>query len=212
MGIKDFAIISNGEVFENINKSKKVKRLEKKLRREQRSLSRKYQSKKKHDQKNQKKKRGEETADQNHAKKRSANIEKNVTRVQKLYQALTRIREEYIRYVISVLLIIKPKYVTIEDLNVSGMMKNRHLSRAIANQKFSYFRSWLIYKCQKAGIGVRIVDRFYPSSRTCCKCGHIKKDLKLSERTFKCPSCNNEIDRDMQAAINLARCDKYKIA
>jgi len=217
LGIKKLAIISNGEVFENINKSNKMKRLEKKLKREQRSLSRKYESKKQHEQKNQKKdekkkERGEETANENHAEKRSANIEKNVRRVQKLYQALTQIREEHIRYVISVLLKTKPKHITIEDLNVSGMMKNRHLSKAIANQKFSYFREWLIYQCQKAGIEVRIVDRFYPSSKTCCKCGYIKKDLKLSERTFKCPSCRNETDRDLQAAKNLARCDKYKIA
>ena len=105
----------------------------------------------------------------------------------------------------------KPKYITIEDLNVSGMMKNKHLSKAIASQGFYYFRKWLEYKCDSLGIELRVVDRFYPSSKACCVCGHIKTDLKLKDRVYNC-GCGNQIDRDLNAAINLERCTEYKIA
>ena len=196
LGIRELGVTSDGQVFENKNKTKKMKKLAKKLKREQRSLSRKYENKKK---------RGEELQT-----KQSANIEKNVLRVQKLNQALSRKRHEYIRYVVSVLVKTKPRYITIEDLNVSGMMKNKHLSKAIAEQNFNYFRQWLIYKCTKMGIEVRIADRFYPSSKLCCECGKIKADLKLKDRIYKC-DCGNEIDRDIQASINLERCKKYKV-
>jgi len=197
LGIKDFATASNGSIFGNINKTSKIKKLEKKLKREQKSLSRKYENKKK---------RGEKLLT-----KRSANIEKNILRVQKLYQALGRKRQEYARYVVSILAKTKPKYITLENLNISGMMKNRHLSKAIANQNFYYFRNWLIYQCHKHGIEIRIADRFYPSSKMCCQCGQINKDLKLADRTYKC-RCGNITDRDLQAAINLERCDNYKVA
>ena len=196
LGLKEFAVVSRGQVFENINRTKKTKKLEKKLRREQRSLSRKYESKKK---------RKEELT------KRSANIEKNVLRVQKIHDALLRRRQEYARYVVSVLVKTKPKYITIEDLNVSGMMKNKHLSKAIANQGFYYFRKWLEYKCNSLGIELRVVDRFYPSSKVCCVCGHIKADLKLKDRVYIC-DCGNQIDRDLNAAINLEKCAEYIIA
>jgi putative transposase len=196
LGIKELAVSSSGQVFGNKNKTDKMKKLEKKLKREQRSLSRKYKNKKK---------RGEKLL------AKSANIEKNVLRVQKLHQAISRKRQEYIRYVISILVKTKPKYITIEDLNISGMMKNRHLSKAIAGQNFYYFRSWLIYKCACFGIEVRIAGRYYPSSKLCSVCGQLKRDLKLSDRTYNC-GCGNSIDRDLQAGINLERCKKYKTA
>lgn len=196
LGLKDFATISTGQVFENINNKPEIKKLEKKLKREQRSLSRKQENKKK---------RGELLT------KRSANIEKNRLRIQKIHHELQRKRQEYIRYVVSILVKTKPSYIIIEDLNVSGMMKNRHLSKAIAQQNFYYFRTWLIHKCKKAGIEVRIADRFYPSSKKCIDCGKIKRDLKLSDRTYIC-ECGNKIDRDLQAAMNLEKCDRYKVA
>ena len=210
LGISTLAVTSNGQVFENKNKTEQMQKKEKKLKREQRSLSRKYENKKK---------RGE-TANQDawasswrsqRPAQKSANIEKNVLRVQKLHQELSRKRQEYIRYVVSVLVKTKPKYITIEDLNISGMMKNKHLSKAIAQQNFYYFKLWLIYKCTQMGIEVRIADRFYPSSKLCSVCGCIKSDLKLKDRIYVC-KCGNKIDRDLQAGINLERCKVYKTA
>lgn len=197
LGLKEFAITSNGQVFENKNKTEKMRKLEKKLKRAQRSLSRKYKEKKK---------RGEKLLT-----KKSANIDKNLLRVQKLHHELSRKRQEYVRQVVSEMVKTKPKYIAIEDLNVSGMMKNKHLSKAIAGQNFYYFRLWLIYVCAMMGIEVRIADRFYPSSKLCCQCGKIKPDLKLKDRIYVC-DCGNVIDRDLQASINLERCNKYKIA
>jgi len=196
LGIKELAVVSNGSVFENKNKTAKIKKLKKKLRREQRSLSRKYENKKKRKEK---------------LTEKSANIDKNVLRVQKLHQELSRARQEYIRYVVSVLAKTKPEYITIEDLNISGMMKNKHLSKAIAEQNFYYFRTWLTYIATQFGIEVRTADRFYPSSKMCCECGSIKSDLKLKDRIFLC-DCGNRIDRDFNASINLERCGKYKVA
>jgi putative transposase len=197
LGIKDFATVSSGEVYINKNKTKAMKKLEKKLKREQRSLSRKYEDKKK---------RGEQLPT-----KKSTNIEKNILRVQKLHQELSRKRQEYIRYVVSILVKTKPKYITIEDLNVSGMLKNKHLSKSISHQMFYYFRLWLIYQCVVNGIEVRIADRFYPSSKLCCVCGKTKSDLKLIDRIYEC-DCGNRIDRDLQASINLLNCETYRVA
>jgi putative transposase len=197
VGIKELAVSSDGKVFGNKNKTSTMKRLEKKLKREQKSLSRKYENKKK---------RGEQLP-----AKKSANIEKNVLSVQKLHQALSRKRREYIRYVVSILVKTKPKYITIEDLNISGMMKNKHLSRAVAQQNLYYFRLWLLYQCAVTGIEVRVADRFYPSSKLCHVCGKIKSDLKLKDRVYVC-DCGNVIDRDLQASINLERCQSYKTA
>jgi len=199
LGIKEFAVASNGQAFENKNKTGKMKKLDKKLRREQRSLSRKYEDK------NEKVKRGEKLLTD-----KSANIEKNVLRVQKLHHKISRKRQEYVRQVVSEVVKTKPKHITIEDLNVSGMMKNKHLSKAIARQNFYYFRLWLIYMCSIMGIEVRIADRFYPSSKLCSQCGSIKSDLKLKDRTYIC-DCGNKVDRDLQASINLERCQKYKV-
>ena len=198
LGLKEFAIISNGTTYKNINKTAKVKKLEKKLIREQRSLSRKYESLKK--QKN--KKEGEATRQ---------NIQKQVLKVQKIYRRLYNIRTDYINKIVAEIVKTKPEYVTIEDLNVSGMMKNKHLSRAIASQKFSEFRTKLISKCKNNDIEVRLVDRFYPSSKLCNKCGKIKKDLKLSDRVYKC-ECGYIEDRDLNASFNLRDAKTYRVA
>ena len=192
VGIKDFAICSDGVKFKNINKTSTVKKVEKKLKREQRKLSRKYESLKE----------GRATRQ---------NIQKQVIKVQKLHQILTNIRTDYINKTISLIIKQKPSYITIEDLNVKGMMKNKHLSKAIASQKFFEFKTKLMSKCKKNNIELRVVDRFYPSSKTCSNCGKVKKDLKLSDRIYKC-DCGLTIDRDLNASINLKNAKEYKIA
>ncbi len=199
LGLKDFAICSNGITKKNINKTSRVKKLEKKLKREQRKLSRKYESLKLRN----KKEKGEATRQ---------NIQKQIVKVQKLHQRLTNIRTDYINKTVSELIKQKPSFITIEDLNVSGMMKNKHLARAIAQQKFHEFRTKLISKAKQNNIEIRVVDRWYPSSKTCSCCGNIKKDLKLSDRVYKCDNCNTSIDRDLNASINLANAKEYKIA
>lgn len=199
VGIKDLAVVSSiDKPFKNINKTKKVKKLEKKLKREQRKLSRKYESLKKR--KNEEK--GEATRQ---------NIQKQVSKVQKIHQTLTNIRQDHINKVVSEIVKTKPSYITIEDLNVSGMMKNKHLAKAVAGQKFYEFRRVLEYKCKWNNIELRLVDKFYPSSKLCSCCGVIKKDLNLSDRLYKC-ECGFEIDRDKNASVNLANAKMYKIA
>ena len=198
LGIKDFAICSDREKpFKNINKSNKVKKLEKKLKREQRRLSRKYEYKKR---------RGGKPATY------SANIAKQVKKIQAIHMKLTNIRKNYTNQVVNEIVKTKPSHITIEDLNVSGMMKNRHLSKAIAQQNFYYFRTKLQYKCRLNDIELRVVDRYYPSSKICSCCGNIKKDLKLSDRTYICKECGLVIDRDINASINLANAEIYKVA
>ncbi|MGV8153357.1 MAG: RNA-guided endonuclease InsQ/TnpB family protein [Alkaliphilus sp.] len=200
LGLKDFAVTSNGVVKKNINKTQKVKKLEKKLRREQRELSRKYESLK------------TRTKNIKKGKATRQNIEKQIVEVQKVHQKLTNIRTDYINKTINEIVKQKPSYITIEDLNVSGMMKNRHLSKAIAKQRFYEFRIKLEQKCKFNGIELRVVDRFYPSSKTCSCCGNIKKDLKLSDRIYTCDECNLSTDRDKNAAINLENAKVYKVA
>lgn len=195
IGLKEFATMSNKITKKNINKTSQVKKLEKSLKREQRCLSRKYENKK----------RGEAT-------KSARNIDKQKLKVQKLHQRLTNIRKDYVNQIVSELVKSKPKYITIEDLNVKGMMKNRHLSKAVAQQNFYYFRTQLESKCKQYGIELRIVSRWYPSSKTCACCGYIKKDLKLSDRVYICENCGFEIDRDLNAAINLMNAKEYTIA
>jgi putative transposase len=192
LGLKDFAIVSNGNTYKNINKSAKLKKLEKQLRRAQRCLSRKYENLKK----------GEST---------QKNIQKQKCKVQKLHRRIDNIRTDYINKTIAEIVKTKPSYITIEDLNVSGMMKNRHLSKAVASQKFYEFRTKLKIKCDENNIELRIVDRFYPSSKMCHCCGAIKKDLKLSDRIYKC-DCGYIEDRDLNAAFNLRDATIYKIA
>ena len=199
LGIKEFVICSNGNKFKNINKISTVKKVEKKLKREQRKLSRKYESLKI---RNKKEKGGNVT---------SQNIQKQVVKVQKLHQRLANIRTDYINKIVSSIIKQKPSYITIEDLNVKGMMKNKHLSKAIASQKFFEFKTKLTFKCKENHIELRIVDRFYPSSKTCSNCGEIKQDLKLSDRIYKC-DCGLTIDRDLNSSINLKNAKEYKIA
>lgn len=198
LGIKDFAICSNEKIYKNINKSNRVRKLEKKLKREQRSLSRKYEDYKKLN----KNLKGVATRQ---------NIRKQKLKVQKLHQRLDNIRTDYLNKVVSELVKTKPMWITIEDLNIKGMMKNRHLSKAIAQQKFFEFRTKLNAKCNEYRIELRLVDRFYPSSKTCHKCGNIKKDLKLSDRIYIC-ECGYTADRDYNASLNLRDCQTYKIA
>ncbi len=199
VGLKDFAICSNGLTKKNINKTSKVKKLEKKLKREQRKLSRKYESLKL---RNKNIEKGKAT---------HQNIQKQIVKVQKLHQKLTNIKTDYINKTVNEIVKQKPSFITIEDLNVSGMMKNRHLSKAVAQQKFYEFRVKLEYKCKLNKIELRIVDRFYPSSKLCNSCGSIKKDLKLSDRVYKC-KCGYSADRDLNASLNLKDAKIYKIA
>lgn len=198
LGIKDFAIISNGIVKKNINKTAKLKKLEKQLKREQRCLSRKYEGLKKRN----KIMKGEAIRQ---------NIQKQVLKVQKLHHRIDNIRTDYINKCINEIVKTKPSYITIEDLNVKGMMKNRHLSKAVASQKFYEFRTKLEAKCKEFGIELRIVDRWYPSSKLCHECGCIKNDLKLSDREYIC-KCGYHSDRDFNASLNLKDAKTYKTA
>ncbi|AGK98635.1 RNA-guided endonuclease InsQ/TnpB family protein [Clostridium pasteurianum] len=199
LGLENFAICSNGLTKKNINKTTVVKKLEKKLKREQRKLSRKYESLKLRD----KKMKG---------KAARQNIQKQVVKVQKLHQRLANIRTDYINKTVRELIKQKPSFITIEDLAVSNMMKNRHLAKAVAGQKFYEFRTKLISKANQNNIEIRIVNRFYPSSKTCSCCGAYKKDLKISDRVYKCDNCKTELDRDLNASINLANAKEYKTA
>ena len=193
LGIKNLAIVSDGSTYKNINKSVRVKKLEKKLKREQRKLSRKYENKKK----------GETT--------QGKNILKQIEMVRKVHHKLANIRDNYIKTTVNEIVKTKPSYITIEDLNVSGMMKNKHLAKAVQQQKFYQFRQLLTQKCKENGIELRIVDRWFPSSKICNCCGQIKKDLKLSDRIYKC-DCGYTEDRDYNASLNLKDATIYEIA
>lgn len=193
LGLKDLAIVSNGKTYRNINKSAGLKKLEKQLIREQRSLSRKYENIKK----------GEST--------QRANIRKQKLKVQKLHHKMDNIRTDHINKTIAEIVKTKPSYITIEDLNVKGMMKNRCLSKAVASQKFYEFRTKLKAKCDENGIELRVADRFYPSSKTCHHCGSVRKNLKLSDRIYRC-ECGYVADRDLNAALNLKDTKTYRIA
>ena len=192
LGLKDFAICSNSSIYHNINKTYNIRKLKKSLKREQRKLSRKIISIKK----------GEST---------QKNFVKQKLKVQKLYQRLTNIRTDYLNKTINSIVKTKPSFIVIEDLNISGMMKNRHLSKAVAQQKFFEFKTKLINKCKENNIELRIVDRWYPSSKLCHNCGHIKKDLKLSDRTYICSECGYTEDRDINASLNLRDAKTYTI-
>ena len=192
LGLKDFAIVSNGKTYQNINKSARLKKLERQLIREQRCLSRKYE----------KLKEGEST---------QKNIQKQKLKVQRLHHRIDNIRTDYINKTIAEMVKTKPSYITIEDLNVKGMMKNRHLAKAVASQKFYEFRTKLKAKCNENGIELRVVDRWYPSSKICHCCGTIKKDLKLLDRIYRC-DCGYIEDRDFNAALNLRDALTYEVA
>ena len=187
LGIKDLAICSDEHKYQNINKSQKVKKLEKRKRRLQRSISRKYD----------KNKKGGSYC-------KTSNIIKSEKELLKLNHRLTNIRQNYLHQTTSEIVKREPSFICIEDLNVSGMMKNRHLSKAVQQQGFYEFRRQIEYKSAWNNIKVIIADRFFPSSKLCSCCGNIKKDLKLSDRIYKC-ECGNVIGRDYQAALNLKR-------
>ena len=195
LGIKDTAICSDGMVFKNINKTKKVKKLKKKLKREQRKMSRSYEYSKSKKIKLQELK----------------NFNKKKLKVQKIFYRLNCIRDDYNNKIVNEITRIKLKYITIEDLKVSNMIKNKHLSKAIQEQNFYSIRTKLINKCKERNIELRLVDAFYPSSKTCSCCGSVKKDLKLSDRIYKCYNCGLEMDRDYNASINLEKAKVYKI-
>lgn len=192
LGLKNLAICSDRTVYQNINKTNSIKKIEKKLKREQRILSRMIVSIKK----------GGST---------QKNFVKQKLKVQKLCQRLTNIRTDYLNKTINSIVKTKPSFIVIEDLNVSGMMKNRHLSKAVAQQKFFEFRTKLISKCKEYSIELRIVDKWYPSSKLCNNCGYIKKDLKLKDRTYVCSKCGYTEDRDINASLNLRDAKTYTI-
>ena len=192
LGVKDLAIVAFGEeqfVYHNINKSKKMRGIKKRIKHLQRSISRKYE----------------------HSKAKTGKYEKtnntirSEEKLRKLYARAKNIRTNYIHQATHELVSMLPNKVVMEDLNVSGMMKNKHLSKAIQEQCFYEFIQQMQYKCEWNCIKFIQVDRFYPSSKTCSACGYIKKDLKLSDRTYVCPECGAVIDRDYNAAINLMR-------
>ena len=185
LGIKDLAICSYGNTYKNINKTQKVKKLERRKRRLQRSISRRYE----------KNKKGVSYC-------KTSNIIKREKELLKVVKRLTNIRHNHIHQITSEIVKRKPSFICIEDLNVSGMIKNRHLSKAVQQQGFYEFRRQIEYKSEWSNIPVIIADRFFPSSKLCSCCGTIKKDLKLSDRTYKC-ECGNVIDRDFQASLNL---------
>ena len=187
LGIKDLAVCSDGNTYKNINKTQRVKKLEKKKRRLQRSVSRKYNKNKKGD---------------NYCK--TSNIIKREKELLKTSKRLTNIRHNYLHQTTSEIIKRKPSFICIEDLNVSGMMKNKHLSKAVQEQGLSEFRRQIEYKAKWNNILLIIADRFFPSSKMCSCCGHIKKDLKLSDRIYKC-ECGNIINRDFQASLNLKK-------
>ena len=195
LGIKDTAICSDGRGFKNINKTKKVKKIKKKLKREQRKMSRSI-----------------EYSKSNKIKlKELKNFNKKKLKVQRLFYRLNCIRDDYNNKIVDELTRTKLKYITIEDLKVSNMMKNKHLSKAIQEQNFYSIRTKLTNKCKERNIELRLVDTFYPSSKTCSCCGEIKKDLKLNDRIYKCSNCGLEIDRDYNASINLEKAQNYKV-
>ena len=187
LGIKDLAVCFDKKKYENINKTQKIKKLEKRKRRLQRCVSRKYEKNRK-----------------GGCYCKTKNIIKREKELLKLNHRLTNIRQDYLHQTTSEIIKRKPSFICIEDLNVRGMMKNRHLSKAVQQQGFYKFRKQIEYKSAWRNIPVIIADRFFPSSKLCSCCGTIKKDLKLSERVYKC-ECGNVIDRDYQAALNLKR-------
>ena len=185
VGIKDLAVISTSKVYKNINKTKAVKKANKRLNRLQKQASRQY-----------------EKIKTKKIKGKGKNLLKIEKQINKTYKRLTNIRTNHLHQVTTELVIAKPDYIVIEDLNVKGMMKNRHLSKAVAEQSLHEFKRQLEYKCQWYGVPLILANRFYPSSKTCSCCGDIKKDLKLSDRVYRC-ECGLVMDRDLNASINL---------
>lgn len=211
LGIKDLAILSTGKVYVNINKTPRVKELEKRLRREQRKLARKFLGNtKSYVEKEVIGKDGKKYVARTPILKRPLieckNIERQNKKLRSIHKKLTDIRNNYLHQTTTEIVRTKPSRVVMEKLNIRGMMKNRHLSKSIAEQKWYEFKRQMKYKCEWRGIEFVEVDRFYASSKNCSHCGHKKADLKLSDRIYKCSECGLVIDRDLNAAINLANC------
>ena len=186
LGIKDLAICSDGNTYKNINKSETVRKLEKRKRRIQRSLSRKYEMNR---------------VGNKYVK--TKNIIKQEKQLLKLNHRFSNIRYNYLHQVTADIIKREPSFIVLEDLNVSGMMKNRHLARNVQEQGFSTFRTMIKYKAERNNIKVVIADRYYPSSKLCNCCGYKKVDLKLKDRIFVCPRCGYKKDRDLNASLNL---------
>ena len=191
LGIKDLAVVATEELhvrtFGSINKTVRVKKLERKLRRYQRKINRQRSMRPS----------GTELSD-------LKNYQKTKKRIQLIYRTLTNIRNNYLHQVTTWVVKTKPSAIVLEDLAVSNMMRNRHLAKAIQDQKFYTFRTMITYKAARNSIPVILADPFYPSSKTCHNCGCVKRSLSLSERTFTCEDCSYSMDRDINAAMNLA--------
>ena len=194
MGIKTLATVSDGTIVPNIKTFRRVRILNKRLKRLQRKVSRKYCINK---------------CNKHHKTK---NIIKLERQMKLIHRSLKNIRINHIRKFVSDLVKKQPQYIAIEDLNVKGMMKNKHLAKDIANCSFYAIKEQLIRKAKERLIAIRLVNRFYPSSKTCSNCGHYKKDLKLSQRVYRCNSCQAKLDRDFNASINIATTDNYVLA
>ena len=194
LGIKTLATVSDGTNVPNIKTFRRVRILNKRLKRLQRKVSRKYLINKcnKHN--------------------KTKNIIKLERQIKLIHRSLRNIRINHIRKFVSELVKKQPQYIAIEDLNVKGMMKNKYLAKDIANCSFYTIKEYLVKKAKERNIIVRLVDRFYPSSKTCSNCGSYKKNLKLSQRVFHCNNCQEKIDRDFNASLNIAKTDKYKLA
>lgn len=187
LGIKDLAICSDGNTYKNINKTSKLKKLNKKKRRLQKQVSRKYEMNKKG----------------GNCYCKTNNIKKLEHKLLKLNHRISNIRNNYQHQVTSEIIKREPSFIALEDLNIKGMMKNKHLSKAIQEQGLYDFECKLSYKAEWNNIKIVDVPRFFPSSKTCSHCGSYKGDLKLSDRTYKCESCGMELDRDYNASLNL---------
>ena len=194
LGIKALATISDGTSVPNIKTFRRVRILEKRLKRLQRKVSRKYR------------------INQCNKHNKTKNIIKLERQIKLIHRSLRNIRINHIRKFVSQLVKKQPQYIAIEDLNVKGMMKNKHLAKDIMNCAFYTIREQLIRKARERHIAVRLVDRFYPSSKTCSHCGHYQKDLKLNQRVYRCPNCQTAIDRDFNASLNIAQTDQYALA
>ena len=207
LGVKELAIVSNEDAsrtkfYKNINKSAEVRRLEKKLKREQRKASRKLEANTRSHDKNRR-------PIWKRPLRECRNIQRQNNKIQLLHKKLTDIRNNYLHQTTAEIVKTKPSQIVMEDLNVKGMMKNKHLADAVAKQKFYEFKRQIRYKAEIYGIRVVEVDRWYARSKTCSHCGHVKTNLKLSDRIYICPVCGTKLDRDLNAAINLAN---YKAA
>ena len=194
LGIKTLATVSDRTNVPNIKTFRRVRILNKRLKRLQRKVSRKY------------------LINKCNKYNKTKNIIKLERQIKLIYRSIKNIRINHIRKFVSELVKKQPQYIAIEDLNVKGMMKNKYLAKDISNCSFYTIREHLIRKAKERNIVVRLVDRFYPSSKTCSNCGSYKKDLKLSQRVYHCNSCQEKIDRDFNASLNIAKTDKYVLA